>query len=87
VFREVEHPLDGRAQPQLLGLSEGDALAQGHTDLPRRAHGAETAGEEQQLTPCVDQQRDLVVDCNIFEERQGLAPLDYLVESVVRDVT
>lgn len=62
MFREVEHALDGRPETELSRLSQRDTLAQRDADFPRRAHGAETAGEQQQLTPRVDQQRNLVID-------------------------
>lgn len=62
MFREIEHTLDGRSKTELSRLSQWDTLAQRDADFPRRAHGAETAGEQQQLTPRVDQQRNLVVD-------------------------
>ena len=45
-------------------------------------HRAEAAAENQQLTPGIDQQGDLVVYQDVLEQRKTLAPLDKLVQAL-----
>ena len=61
VVGEVDHPFDARAQSQGSGLLQRDGFAVRNADLARSAHRPVAAGEEQQLTPSVDQQRYLIV--------------------------
>ncbi len=62
MIREVDHPLDTRAQTQGAGLLQRDGLAVRNANLARGGHRAEAAGKEQQLAPRVDQQRNLIVN-------------------------
>jgi len=58
---EVDHALDARAQTEGSGLLQRDGFAVRNADLARSGHRPVAAGEQQQLTPSVDQQRYLII--------------------------
>jgi len=76
---EVDHALDARAQTEGSGLLQRDGFAVRNADLARSGHRPVAAGEQQQLTPSVDQQRYLIIYLDIFEERKTFTPFDNFI--------
>lgn len=62
MIREMDHTLDARAEPESASLFQRDGLAVRNADFAWRRHRPETAGEQQQLAPRIDQQRDLIIN-------------------------
>ena len=81
---KVEHLLDTLLDAVLPGGVDGEGDVVGDPDDAGVGHGAVAAAQHQQLAPRVDQQSNLVVYQNVLEQRQALAPLDQLVESLAR---
>lgn len=56
-------------QPIDFGLLQRDRLAERNSNLAGRRDRPETAREQQQLTPRVDQQTDLIVDLQTHKHK------------------